>query len=174
MKFGELLFFVLFSFLKISECKLVGDIDQGNSIVHALIQRFSFMKNVKQGDSSECLLQTAYDCLVKCDCSTKSRQCKSGESCMYICFLFSKPKEHCLPDLYKEKTVLNILVSNNKSSRNSTDDCHKRCPWSKYCDQCPNCKWCWLCSSCSVPSTNCKYCRVCKGAASSCAKCCGY
>jgi len=139
--------------------------------VNALVEK-SHLKEYEVQDH-QCTIQTIYDCLVKCDCSKNPSNC-TKDTCMYMCYLFSKPKLDCPRDLYIQPLVISMYKSNKISSGNSEDDCHKRCPWSTHCDQCPNCKWCWLCSSCNIPNKNCKYCRVCKGAESSCAKCCGY
>ena len=171
MRFTVITIFVLIVSLNGFECNLLDNNYQEENLFTALIQK-SFRKDVSIGNHA-CKLQAAYDCFVRCDCSKDPANCKMN-TCMYICFLFSKPLRNCPRDLDKEEIVLSVLTSNNKSSQNSKDYCHKHCPWSTYCDKCPNCKWCWLCSSCSIPNKNCKYCRVCKGVASSCVKCCGY
>ena len=171
MKSTIILLIILFGLLYVTECKLVKYNYQSDKTVTALIQNY-LHENNKIYDHN-CTVQTAYECLVKCDCSKDPMKC-SINTCMYTCFLLSKARTNCPKDKYKEGVVLSVLTSNNKTSRNSVKDCHKRCPWSTHCDQCPNCKWCWLCSSCHVPNSNCKYCRVCKGARSDCAKCCGY
>ena len=160
---------VLIFVFQIAGCEIS---NSGNTIT-ALIRNY-FKENDQVLFNQNCQMQTLYDCLVECDCSKTPTNCTLN-SCIYTCYLFSKPKrKDCPKDLMKHATVLSVLTSNKKSSRNSVSDCHHRCPWSTHCDQCPNCKWCWLCSSCNVPNKNCKYCRVCKGAESDCAKCCGY
>ena len=171
MKSTGVLLFVFIVLFYLIEGKLFDNNYKRARIVTALIQN-SFDENSQEYDHN-CTVQKAYECLVKCDCSKDPMKC-SINTCMYVCSLFSKPKRNCAKDAYKEGVVLSLLGSNNKHSKNSVDDCHKRCPWSTHCDQCPNCKWCWLCSSCSVPNYNCKYCRACNGARSDCAKCCGY
>ena len=166
-----ILVFLFIGLLHVFESKLLGKDYQKKNIITALIQK-SFLKDGEITNHA-CKLQTAYDCFVRCDCSKDPTNCKMN-TCMYVCFLLTKPTSNCSRNLDKEEMVLSVLMSNNKSYRNSQDYCHQHCPWSAYCDKCPNCKWCWLCSSCSVPNKNCKYCRVCKGVTSSCVKCCGY
>ena len=162
---------IIYCLFQLRGCNLL--LEQGfkGNIVNALIGK-SFLQKYEIYDH-QCTIQTVYDCLVKCDCSKNPSKC-TMDTCVYMCYLFSKPKLDCPPDLHKQSMVISVFASNKTSSRNPESDCLKRCPWSTHCDQCHNCKWCWLCSSCSIPSTNCQYCKVCKGAESSCAKCCGY
>ena len=121
-----------------------------------------------------CTAQTTYDCLYKCDCSQDPMACK-GKSCLYMCVLFSKTRVNCPRESEKEDAFLALFGGDEiQDVGDCVEDCHRRCPTAKHCDQCPNCKYCWLCSSCYFPSANCVYCSVCKGKASECVKCCGF
>ena len=162
---------LLFCLFQLHCCKLYGSNFSKDNILNALIEKSFHNKYKIQGQL--CTVQTLYECLVKCDCHKDPSNCTT-DSCMFTCYLFSKPQLDCPKNLLEYGRVLSVLMSNKNTFKNSEANCHHRCPWSTHCDQCPNCKWCWLCSSCSIPNKNCKYCRVCKGNESDCAKCCGY
>ena len=77
---------VFLGVLPFTACKIPGP----EKTITALIRNY-LQENDKILFNQNCKIQTFYDCLVECDGTKNPSNCTLN-SCVYTCYLFSKPK----------------------------------------------------------------------------------